>query len=178
MCPFLLYLLNCCSFCHHTWFVSTTSEAWVFCGKKNAFKVKVTVKVQNISECLSGWYLLNCRTFCYQTWYCDASSWAMSRKKIGFLFSRSSLQPGLMWSKYDSFYYIFWTADPFATKLGLMAHHHKLDCQVKRLDCYFQGQGHSKGSYDQNMTVSFYYFLWTIDSSATKLCLMIHHLKP
>ena len=40
--------------------------------------------------------------------------------------------------------------------------------------CYLQGQGHSKGSYDQNMTVStilselFY-------SLATKLDLMIHH---
>ena len=31
--------------------------------------------------------------------------------------------------------YFFWTADPLATKLGLMAHHHKLDCLVKRLDC-------------------------------------------
>ena len=30
---------------------------------------------------------------------------------------------------------IFWTADPFMTKLGFMAHHHKLDCLVKRLDC-------------------------------------------
>ena len=26
--------------------------------------------------------------------------------------------------------------------------------KVKRLVYYFQGQGHSKGSYDQNMTVS------------------------
>ena len=25
-----------------------------------------------------------------------------------------------MWSKYDSFYYIFWTADPLAIKLGLI----------------------------------------------------------
>ena len=29
-------------------------------------------------------------------------------------------------------YYL--TADSFATKLGLMAHHHKVDCLVKRLD--------------------------------------------
>ena len=28
-----------------------------------------------------------------------------------------------------------WTADPFASKLGLMAHHHRVDCLVKRLDC-------------------------------------------
>ena len=34
-----------------------------------------------------------------------------------------------------TFYYIIWTADPFATKLGLMVHHHTVDCLVKRLDC-------------------------------------------
>ena len=28
------------------------------------------------------------------------------------------------------------TADPFATKLGLMVHHHKVDCLGKRLDCW------------------------------------------
>ena len=33
-------------------------------------------------------------------------------------------------------------------------HHHELECCVKWFGCYFQGQGHSKGSYDQNMTVS------------------------
>ena len=33
------------------------------------------------------------------------------------------------------FWCVFWAADPFATKLDLMAHHHKLDCLVKRLDC-------------------------------------------
>ena len=34
-----------------------------------------------------------------------------------------------------TFSYISLTADAFATKLGLMANHHKLDCFVKRLDC-------------------------------------------
>ena len=45
--------------------------------------------------------------------------------------------------------------------------------------CYLQGQSHSKGSYDQNMTLS------TILSEvlicpflATKLGLMLHHQKP
>ena len=59
----------------------------------------------------------------------------MSFKKTGMLFSRSRSQQRLEWSKYDSFYCIFWSADPFAAKLGLMAHHYKLDCLVKRLDC-------------------------------------------
>ena len=39
-------------------------------------------------------------------------------------------------------------------KLGIVMHHHELECHAKRFVFYFQGQGHSKGSYDQNMTVS------------------------
>ena len=50
----------------------------------------------------------------------------------------------------------FKTAKHIVTKLGRVMHHHELEreCHAKRLVCYFQGQGHSKGSYDQNMTVS------------------------
>ena len=49
---------------------------------------------------------------------------------------------------------IFSTAEPFVTKVGMVMHHHGLECHAKRFVCYFQGHGHSKGSYDQNMTVS------------------------
>ena len=38
--------------------------------------------------------------------------------------------------------------------------------------CYLQGQGHSEGSYNQNMTLLYF------DSLATKLDLMIHRHKP
>ena len=119
---------------------------------------------------------------------------------------KSGSQRGLIWSKYESLCYIFWTLDSLETKLGLMIHHHELECPVtkswitafrvkvtvkgqnvnvcsddifstikhfvsklsivihhyeseclvKRLICYFQGQGHCKSSssYDQNMTIS------------------------
>ena len=33
-----------------------------------------------------------------------------------------------------TFWYIIWSADPFASKLGLMARHHTVDCFVKLLD--------------------------------------------
>ena len=49
---------------------------------------------------------------------------------------------------------IFKTAKHLVTILGIVMHHHELGCCAKRLVCYFQGQGYSKGSYDQNMTVS------------------------
>ena len=39
----------------------------------------------------------------------------------------------------------------FVTKLGIVVHHHELECHTKRLVCYFRGQGHSKGSYDEHI---------------------------
>ena len=87
-----------------------------------AFRVKVTVKGQNVNV-FSRWYLLNHLTFCFQTWYCDASlRIGVSYKEIDLLFSRSMSLQELTWSKYDNFYCIFWNADPFATKLGLVIH--------------------------------------------------------
>ena len=55
---------------------STASLAGVFFWKNGitAFKVKVTVKIQNDNECSSRQYLLHHRTFCYQTWYGYAAS--------------------------------------------------------------------------------------------------------
>ena len=87
-------------------------------------------------QCLPKWYLLNILFFFNQTWYCDSSSWAgVSFKKIGLLFSRSRSQQWFIWWKYDSFYDIFWSADPFATKICLIDHYHKSKCPMKKLDC-------------------------------------------
>ena len=110
---------------------------WSFLQKNGvtAFKVNVTAKIQNVSECLSGWYLLNHRTFCYQTWYGDPA-WARVSHRIFFwhlLSSRSRSQWGLIWSKYIFFYYIIWTVDSLASKPGLMIHHQKSECLVKKV---------------------------------------------
>ena len=61
-------------------------------------KVKVTVNIQNVSECLSGWYLLNRRTFCYQTWCGDAASWArVSCGEKLFAFFKVKATVKLLW---------------------------------------------------------------------------------
>ena len=39
-------------------------------------------------------------------------------------------------------------------------HHYESECHAKRLICYFQGQGHCKSSYDQNMTITTVAFMW------------------
>ena len=43
---------------------------------------------------------------------------------------------------------------PFVTKLGIVVHHHELECSAKKMGFYLQGQGQSVGLYNQNMTVS------------------------
>ena len=62
----------------------------------------------------------------------------------------------LIWSKYDNVYCIFWTVDPFATKLGLIVHYHKPECVVEKFDCCVQDQGHSKLSKCQWMFVQIF----------------------
>ena len=59
---------------YQTWWYSNTSLSVQWENGIIVLKVKVTAKVQNVSECLSGQYLLNHRTFCRQTWYGYAAS--------------------------------------------------------------------------------------------------------
>ena len=68
---------------------------------------------------------------------------------------------------------IFWAVDPFATKLGVIIHFHKLECLMNKFDCLVQGRGHSKISKCQWMFVqtmsseplpNFNYQTWYISS--------------
>ena len=106
------------------------------------FKVKVTAKVKNVSEYLSGWYFLNHKTF-FAKLGSSRMSQSVNWNKTCLLSSRS--QWGLIWSKYDSDYYTFWTANSLVTKLGLIRYH-RPEHLVERLDYFILGQGHSEGS--------------------------------
>ena len=128
-------------------------------------------------SCLSKWCLLTHQTFCFQTWYCDALLWVrVSCKKIDLPLSRSRSLQELTWSKCDNFYCIFWTADPFATKLGLIVHYHKLECFMEKLDCCVQSQGHSKISKYLWIFVQMI-FSESLSLFATKLCMVMHHYE-
>ena len=48
----------------------------------------------------------------------------------------------------------FRTTKLYATKLGMLVHHHDPECHVERLGSCFQGQGHSAGSNPEKVTVS------------------------
>ena len=124
--------------------------------------------------------------FWYQTWHGDAASW--SRVSCGiFLWEWNGV--GVGWGGclegqghseglYDqnmTFFYVFWTADSLATKLGLMIHHHKPECLVKELDYCIQGQGHNKGSKCQCLSR---WYLPNCQAFVTKLGIAMHHHEP
>ena len=68
----------------------------------------------------------------YQTWYDDASSWArVIQNDLSAVFKvKVTVKDHI--SKYD---FLISHLNRFATELGLMAHSHKLDSLVNRLDC-------------------------------------------
>ena len=87
-----------------------------------------------VNVCLDN-YLLNHRMICHQTWYGYAALWAKaSCRKTGSLYSMLRSQRGLIYSKYDYFCCIFLTAGWFATKLGLVVQHYKLECPFEKWD--------------------------------------------
>ena len=124
------------------------------------------------------------------------------------LSSMSRSQWWLIWFKYDSFYYIFWTVDSLATKLGLMIHHRMPEYPVVKV-----GLLHSESRSQQRIKMLMFvqmisskppsilfpnFVLWCIimqellwskydsvccifwiaDSFAAKLCLIVHYHKP
>ena len=72
------------------------------------------------------------------------------------LSSRSRSQQGVIWSKYDSFYYLIWTVDTLATKLGLMKHYQKPECPMKKNGLLHSGSRSLKG---KTLCLSSWYLL-------------------
>ena len=97
------------------------------------------MSVQNLTP--AKVYMHKCEALHGHGWYFHMISY-----KLWLLFPNLVLwciiMQGLIWSKYDNVDYIFWTSDPFATKLGLIEHCHKPECFMERLDCCVHGQGH------------------------------------
>ena len=120
------------------------------------FNVKVTVWAYMIKIWVFLLCLLNCCMVCNQSWFCSTASEAREfYGKIGRLRSRSNSQQRFKNVGNVCLDDIFWSAEHFFTKLGMVMQHHEPECHTeKKKVCYLQGQGHSKGSCDQNMTLS------------------------
>ena len=139
------------------------------------FKIKVTVRliydqIMTVSAVHSKllvhlqpnmvwWYSIICQSVLQKfLWLC---SWSRSQRRL-----KVSVNISL-----DD---IFWTTKYFVTRLGMVMQHHEPECRAENLCCcccYLQGQSHSEGSYDQNITLStLFWFLgnqtWSDDTSS------------
>ena len=87
---FFLYFLNCCSICKQTWYGSraTRNQSVLWKNVITALKVKVTAKVQNVSESLSGWYFL-----CVSDTVIVFTRYSLNRSTIKKVF----VLPNLVW---------------------------------------------------------------------------------
>ena len=111
--------------------------------------------------------------------WCIIMSCHAKRQDCYFQGQGHSSEQSLIWSKYDSFYYIFWTADRFATKVCMIVHYYKPECLMEKVDCCVQGQGHSK-IFKMSMNVNCpgdHDTFWIAESFTTKLSMVILHLE-
>ena len=151
---FLLYLLNWRPFCFQTWFVDAASWARVSCRKKIVCYLQGQGHSkgsfdQNIALCAISFELL----IPWQpnlVWrYIVISQSVMWKKKPGLLHLRAGHSEGSeckclsRWCLLNRLFFFFffnqtWYCD--ASPWALVP--------AKRLMCCFQGQGHSKDSYD------------------------------
>ena len=102
-----------------------------------AFKVKVKVKVQNVSERLDIFWII--KHFVTKLAMLMQHHEPECHVENAVAIFKVKVTVRLIWSKYDSFYCIFWTVDSLATKLGLMIHYHKPECPVKKVGLLHSG---------------------------------------
>ena len=158
MCQYLpgWYLQNHGTFCQQTWYDDEVSWARVSCRKK---KRKILVIPRSRSQWGLIWSKYDSMVFAELLihlqpnmvwWYVIGSQSALWRNWITAFKVKVTVK-----GQYVSIWAdIFYTPKHFVTKLHIVMHYHELECHAKRSVCYFQGQGHSKGSYDQTLTVS------------------------
>ena len=112
---------------------------------------------------------LNCWSFCYQIWFDSTLSKArMSCEEIGLLCSRSRSQRSFKTLVNICPDDIFWTAEQFITKLGLLRH--ELKSREKSVLRSSRLESQWKLVYNQIATI--YNFFWNTDPFATILTLM------
>ena len=154
------YFLNCWPFCNQTWSDGTFSYTGVSREKKRiiVLKVKVTMKLRNADECLSGQYLLNYRTFYYQSWYGDASSWA-GLKRLACCLQGQGHSEDFIWS-YSDFLLCPLNCWSFCYQILFDGVSWIIFEKIRFFCCV---QGHSKGSKFQ------WIFIWMISSQRLNL---------
>ena len=102
-------------------------------------------------------YHINSRSVCNQTlFYHKASLAKVSCGKMGLLCTRSRSQQMFKLSvclNVSAQYLLNHSTFFFFTKLCMVVYYHEVMCRAEKLVHYFQCQGHSRGLYNQNITV-------------------------
>ena len=128
---FLLYFLNCRSFRYQTMFGCTLSQARVCCEEigllcigllhsrsRSQQGVEMSTFIQIILSKPPNILLPNL------VLRCIIVSWSVMQKDLFAIFKvKVTAWAHNLWSEHDSFSCLFWTADPFATKLCLKLHY-------------------------------------------------------
>ena len=109
-------------------------------------------------------------------WLCNFINQSVMQKKIGSVCSVSRSQWGLLDSKFENFYCIFWTADPVATKLGLIIPHHKPECPVEKMGL-LRSRSRSQRRFKMSVNVCPDDIFWTTEHFVTKLGVVMQHHK-
>ena len=103
-------------------------------------------------------FLLTCGFFGNQTWSNETSSKARVPSETNKQTNKNNNQPGLLHSrsrsqprvKMSMFVKVMCSKPPnILLPNCIVVHHHEPECHIKILVCLFQGQVHSKGSYNQ-----------------------------
>ena len=139
------------------------------------FNVKVTVRVYIIKIWLFLLFLLKYWSICNQTWFDSIALWGgVSCGKIGLLCWRLSKCSNYQWifvwvisSEPQNILYQTWHGDAASWARVPYRNNYLLSSRSR------SQLGLISSEYD-----SFYYIFWTVDFSAAKLSLMIHHHKP
>ena len=71
------------------------------------------------------------------------------------------------------FLYMFWPADPFAPRLGLIVHCHKPECLRRHLIAVFKSR--SQQNFKLSMNICLDNIVRITEPLTTKLCMVMHH---
>ena len=111
-------------------------------------------------------------------WWCSKLSQNNMRKKNCLLSSRSRSQQGLIWSKFDSFYCSFWTANLFVTRLislYIIVSQGRVSYEEIGLLCL---RSRSQQEFEMLLNVCPHDIFWIAGTFTTKLGMVMHQYEP
>ena len=154
---------------HHKPECPVKKKGLLHSGSKSQQRVKILMFVQMFVKTTKRFVTKLCTVMHYYESECHA-------KRLVCYFQGQ----GHCKSSYDQtmtiFFCIFWTADPFATKLGLIVHYYNHKCFMEKLDHGFKVK--ITANFKISVNVCSDDIFWVMKPFATKLGMVMHYCKP